>query len=247
MTFISTIKRARSAASSSRSSAAVIAACRSPTTTTAGPSHLGPERRQVVIRRLRAFLALGDHRPEHAVHPLEQRRDRAEVLAELLDAVGEEPLRAIPQRDVGAAEAVDRLFRIADDEDLAWPQHRLRPRRRRQRRVVGRQRERDVELQRIGVLELVDEDHVDAFGHRDANLLVRAQHIAGVDQQIVELEPAALSPLLDAGERERLQPRHEALHHRGAQLLEQLGASLVGGRERRQDRGLVAPQSSALP
>ena len=63
---------------------------------------------------------------------------------------------AAEQARVGAPEAVDRLLRIADHEQLAGRGRRLAP-------ValggVGRgEQQEDLGLQRVGVLELVDED-----------------------------------------------------------------------------------------
>ena len=66
-------------------------------------------------------------------------------------------LDLLVERDVGAPEAVDRLLRIADQEQLA----RAPAPRARQSRcagIVGDEQHQDLGLQRVGVLELVDEE-----------------------------------------------------------------------------------------
>ena len=77
------------------------------------------------VRRLHALL-LDEHAVEHAVRPVEHAADRAEVLDELRLAARE---RAVADRvvdgDVGAAEAVDRLLRVADDGEAAGPRPQL--------------------------------------------------------------------------------------------------------------------------
>ena len=66
--------------------------------------------------------------------------------------------------DVGAAEAVDALLGIADHEELAGGQTDVAPvpGRRLGLRVLGQQ-EGDLGLQRVGVLELVHEDEIEAL------------------------------------------------------------------------------------
>ena len=58
--------------------------------------------------------------------------------------------------DVRAPEAINRLLRIADDEELAGDGSDVLPAR--LVRIVSRQQQQQLGLQRIGVLELVDED-----------------------------------------------------------------------------------------
>ena len=90
--------------------------------------------------------------------------------------------------DVGAPKAIDRLLRVADDEELA--------RRRRHRAPVAdrgiarREQQQDLGLQRIGVLELVDEQVREAQLKRGAHLRVIAHEIARRHQQVEEVERA---------------------------------------------------------
>ena len=96
---------------------------------------------------------------EHAVDPVDDGVGRAEVgrqrgsrSAPMLAGGGE------VRGDVGPPEAVDRLLRVADDEQPAGQ----RPQRRRCRAAgwpsgVGGQADGDLELDRVGVLELVEQ------------------------------------------------------------------------------------------
>ena len=70
----------------------------------------------------------------------------------------DEALHLLVDRDVGAAEAVDRLLRVADDEELARRQAAAAPVGRGLRPGRSARRNSDLGLQRVGVLELVDED-----------------------------------------------------------------------------------------
>ena len=99
-------------------------------TTTGGRS------RPLLERRLASSGTFAGCRPsalleepvEGVVDPLDHARDRAEVLDDLAQAVGERAaLDLVVDADVGAAEAVDRLLRIADDEQLAVGGHELAP------------------------------------------------------------------------------------------------------------------------
>jgi hypothetical protein len=86
--------------------------------------------------------------------------------------------------EVGAAEAVDRLLRIADDEELA---------RRRQGRVWiggtlasdGHEETHDLVLHRIGVLHLVDEHVAEAPLQALAHRAVLDEHAQELEQEVV--------------------------------------------------------------
>ena len=85
--------------------------------------------------------------------------------------------------DVGAAEAIDRLLRIADDEQRARPDACPS--------IVAREQQQQLGLQRIGVLELVDQDDAEALsGTRGRHRRVVADQIARLDQQIEKVERA---------------------------------------------------------
>ena len=88
--------------------------------------------------------------------------------------------------DVGATEPVDRLFRIANQEQASrdWPDTppvRLGL-------VVGREQQQDLGLQRVGVLELVDEDVGEALLEASPDHRVAADEVAGAHQQIEEIQ-----------------------------------------------------------
>ena len=85
------------------------------------------------------------------------RRQVEERCAPVLDA----PAHFAIDGHVGAAEAVDRLLRIADQEEPAGQRPRLAPVG--LARIVGGEEQEDLRLQRIGVLELVDEDPLEAL------------------------------------------------------------------------------------
>ena len=79
---------------------------------------------QRLVRRLRARLLL-NHDAEDGVHPVEDRGHRAEVRDERQSA-SESLARVEVRGDARAAEAVDRLLRVADDEQRAgWHGRRL--------------------------------------------------------------------------------------------------------------------------
>ena len=114
----------------------------------------------------------------------------------------EAALRLEERRDVGAAEAVDRLLRVADDEEMAGCDRDLVPRRRGQRGIarVGRgDADRELDLDRVGVLELVEQEPrvalVEPRPH-DRTLLGVTQKLTGEDEQVVELELSGGSAFL---------------------------------------------------
>ena len=112
-------------------------------------------------------------------------------LAVSIDLVGAD-LVGRPQvlGDVGAPEPVDRLFRVADDEQPAGLGHELAP-----VGVVGgivgarREPDGDLELDRVGVLELVEHDPRVAGMEQPADVAALRDEAAGEHEQVVELEP----------------------------------------------------------
>ena len=90
--------------------------------------------------------------------------------------------------DVGAAEAIDRLLRVADNEETAGNRRRGAPIRRGW--IRGGEQHQDLRLQRVGVLELVDEDMCEAALKPASHQLVSPDQIAGLEQQIEEIERA---------------------------------------------------------
>ena len=100
------------------------------------------------------------------------------------------PWRMVVDRDVGPTEAVDRLLRIADHGQRA-------PARPESEQVgaavVALQEERDLGLHGIGVLELVDEDDLEAVAEVVASRLVVAKQVARPVEQVVELGDPGLA------------------------------------------------------
>ena len=127
--------------------------------------------------------------------------DPAEHLGRGPEVAREKPGRALGEPllgreeggDVGAPEAVDRLLRIADEEQPPGVDAHLRPRTIAVGGIVGAEQRGQLDLDRIGVLELVDQDAVVALpeprpGRR--TVLGIAQQRAGEHEQIVEVELA---------------------------------------------------------
>src|SRR5665647_3391690 len=121
----------------------------------------------LVPRLATLALVVVEHGGEHVVDPPDRSRRGAEVLADGGDHAGairlavHQPLHLVVEGDVGAPEAVDGLLGIADHEELARLEDHVAP--------VGGQRlafaeqEDDLGLQRIGVLELVDQQVPEAL------------------------------------------------------------------------------------
>ena len=179
------------------------------------------EQRDVVgLQRLAVSIHIvakrGVHKMLNGRHAAVGRLQRHRNRAALTQAIGDAAIRT----DVGAAETVDGLFRIADDKQRAGTELP----------VVSRgEATQEIRLQRIGILELVDEDVAESIAESAADVLVVADQIARLDQEIEKIERAGL-----------LLPRFveaQALAHllmqkggkvgvdigaKGAQLLEQL-------------------------
>ena len=169
------------------------------------------------VRWLHARLAHEDV-VEYGVERGEQLRVRAEVRRDLLVRARERAVsHLVVDGDVGAAEAVDRLLRVADDRQPA--------RRRCQRPpvavrlLVACQEQRELRLDRIGVLELVDQHDLVAAPEVVARRLVRAQQVARPEQQVVEVRLAGGASLALVVVDELLDPRQQAQQRVGAQPL----------------------------
>ena len=102
----------------------------------------------------------------------------------------DEPLAHVAvDADVGAAEAIDRLLRVADDEEAAGDgddRAASRP----ASGSADAEQQQDLRLQRIGVLELVDEDVREARVKPAADAGVAAHQVARLEQQVEEVERA---------------------------------------------------------
>ena len=152
---------------------------------------IGPIRRQRDVLRLKRRAIAGHRRTERRVDDALNRRRRAKARMEKRApraARRKHVADLLIRLDVGAPEPVNRLLRIADDEQFA-----------RMRRdpapigfggIVGRQQHQDLGLQRIAVLELVDEDPREAGLKRAADLGVAGKQIAAAQEQVDEVERA---------------------------------------------------------
>jgi hypothetical protein len=149
-----------------------------------------PVRRERHVPRLARRRALHARR-EGRVHRLLDLRHGAEADAQV-DQGGarrdELALHALVERHVGAAEAIDRLLRVADQEEL--PGDGPHPPPVGLARVVGGEQQQDLRLERVRVLELVDEDVRVAPLQVLAHRRVVAHQVAGAEQQIEEVEAA---------------------------------------------------------
>ena len=157
---------------------------------------------------------------------LEDGLGRAEVLLEPLEAAGQRPaLDRVVGGDVGAAEAVDRLLRIADDEQAPGLRHELAP------VALGAGWRADpgdqLGLDRIGVLELVDQDVGGAPAEVLAHDRVVAHQVARADQQVVEVGVALPATLVGVAEHETLDvDEHVAERFRSQRVAQGDGAAL---------------------
>ncbi len=147
---------------------------------------------QRLVLRLRIRLLNGHRIAEERVDPREDRLDRAEVGGEPGPrVVRTEPVAGSKEQfDVGASEPVDRLFRVADEEQAAVANRELGPRRRRVALHRRRDQDRELDLNGVGVLELVEEDVGVALVQAIARVAARAQQISREHEEVVELEPA---------------------------------------------------------
>ncbi len=109
-------------------------------------------------------IAIAVHqRRERRVHELLNVGNAAEALAQLdarRAALDEHLAHAPVDVHVRAPEPIDRLLRIADDEELAGDGNDLLPAR--LGRIIGGEQQQQLGLQWIGVLELVDEEPPEA-------------------------------------------------------------------------------------
>ena len=135
--------------------------------------------RQRHVCRLARVQVAGHLRRKGRVHELLNRRHAAIARGQLQHASAarrELPADVPIRADVGAAEPIDRLLRIADDEELAAD-------------VVGEEQQ-NLRLNRIGVLEFVDEDMRELLLEVRAHVGVAPDQVAGAGQQVGEIEHA---------------------------------------------------------
>ena len=130
---------------------------------------------------------------------VEDLRARAEVgLQPRPPADGSQPLASLlEQLDVGVAEAVDRLLRIADREQV----------------LVG-DRLDQLELDTVGVLQLVDHDPLKALRVALAQLVACQKQLAGHQLEVLEVDARELALAVGISLAECGQQRVELIAHR---------------------------------
>ncbi len=117
---------------------------------------------------------------------------------------------------IGAAESVDRLLGIADEKELGAYPHVFPARR---RAAVFRQHHHQLGLQRVGVLKLVDAQHLDACAQLAAHREVLLQQRARLQQEILKIQDAEPVLLLRVGSEEASHPTDPGAQNTVRQLL----------------------------
>ena len=153
-----------------------------------------------------AVLGLGvdewlDELAEHVIDPREHLRCRPEVAGEKARGrFGEAFARGEERRDVGAPEPVDRLLGVAHEEQSPGVDGHVGPRPVAVGRIARPEQRGQLDLDRIGVLELVDEDTAVPVAEvcaRPRAVFRVAQQRACEHEQIVEIELTGGAPLGD--------------------------------------------------
>ena len=144
-------------------------------------------------------------------------------------------------RHVGAAEPIDRLLGVADDEEASRARLGLAPVG--LAGIVSSEKEKDLGLQRIGILKLVDEDALEAALKPFADPAVVAHQVARDEQEVEKVERAVLGlHLLVAQQRAAqllLQERGEVCVRHHPELVEP--RAQLGQRARHALAGHVLP------
>ncbi len=147
------------------------------------------------VRGQRDVVGLQRHRigphgaAERRVHEALNRRHAAVAGGQLQDAPAarRELIADVPVgAHVGAAKPVDRLLRVADDEELA--RYRAHGWRIGGERVVGREEQHDVRLHRVGILKFVHEDPREFLLQVVPDGGVGPEQVQGARQQVGEIE-----------------------------------------------------------
>ena len=160
----------------------------------------------------------GEKLAERRVDHIEDRRPGPEVLHQA-DPAG---FVSLPdggeQSQFGAAEAVDRLRLVADKEQPATRDGKVLP----GTVSLADDQVHELDLQRVSVLEFIDQDRLPAAVHGCPGSRVAAQHPDRVDQQVVEPQGAAAAPIFgvsENGEPEPFQQRGRDSRTASTQLL----------------------------
>ena len=194
------------------------------------PAH----RRERAIAGLARRL-LGHQRVEDRVDPGQDGLDGAEVLHQgHLGAGADKISRLVEQCDIGATEPVDGLLRIADEEQPARWQLEVTPIGRVVRRV-GRDTQGELDLDGIGVLELVEQHAGISLVHIAPRRRARAQQPSRQHQQVVELELSGIASLVGGRQRDLMKHAEPDRQH----IVDRFGAQR---RSRIVDRGNASPR-----
>ena len=183
-----------------------------------------PSSGAVAVARQQRREALGPLRRVGGVEDVEQLLARAEVRRQRPHALLAERGAALAEdRHVGVAEAVDRLELVADREQ-----------------VVALERLQHVELEPVGVLELVDHDQREALRPALPVLGVGGEQVAHAELEVLEVEPRALRLGLGVARAEAREQHRDLLQRRAGVVV---GAALAVGVE----GGCGRPRSAAPP
>ena len=186
---------------------------------------------------------IADQFAEGCVGRIQDPRDAAEVdpqtRLDVLVADRREDL------EVSASEAIDRLLGVADEEQAAAFDRDVRP----DTGIVDAmgpcQQVGDLGLDRVGVLELVDEQGRPLVVQALPHLGVFSQHVTGQHQQVVVGQCTRVAATLGLIEQPVLDACGEGLCHSCTHALNDVVARLVRIFQRLNDLGLV--QTCGLP
>ena len=148
--------------------------------------------KRLEINPLGLLAACSHHWLEDCVDKLGDARRRAEVLRESDQTILSLILDRIELSNIGAAKAIDRLLGIADEEEPTL--------------LAAGDGVGDLRLQRVVVLELVDQQALEPVPHGRGDRTVAVQQSARADQQVLKLQLAALTSFVRVVEHERAKP-----------------------------------------
>ena len=152
---------------------------------------IGARRLQRHVAGLEGLPVAIHHRRERRIHDTLNIGNAAKALVQL-DPDGPGRNEAVADSvigpDIGPPEPVNRLLRVADDEELARHRSDVLP-----ARLAGvgrRQEQQQIGLERIRILELVDEDPLEVLLEMPPHLRIVPQQVARAKQEVEEVERA---------------------------------------------------------
>ena len=202
----------------------------------------GPATGEVDVGWLTRLLFWSDEDREDEVHKVEDFAARAEVCSQI-QLSAEMFERGLVELNVRPAEAVDRLLRVANEEEFALAYRNLVPAQAVDVGCAGGEEGGDLQLQWVGVLELIDQEVGKAPSHRFADFRVVAQEPGGEHQQVVELENATLAAVSRAVKGELLEAAEDGHEAGGLSGGDDEGAFRFG-RAKRPVNGFLVPSLS---